>query len=166
MLLIVRKFFFKNKLQSIFYHSVSEIEFSLLYPQVIVEDCQKVFTVGSVQYDEFVRVRLVLGTVDVMQAHISKNNLKLPANLKSVLINDSPQVKLTPTMFNKLRDACEIRVEAARNIFSQEFTNVPECFINKEGKAFHSNKSDLLSIIAPVPSTQDSLECPKILLDL
>ena len=54
--------------------------------------------------------RFILGTADVIQTPICRNSLKLPADIKSVS-EKSPQVKLTPVMLTKLRDACEMRIK-------------------------------------------------------
>ena len=47
-----------------------------------------------------------------------------------------------PTAYDK-------RKVASQELFSYEFTNVPECLVNKEGKPYHGTKSDLLKTIVP-----------------
>ena len=116
-------------------------------PDTIVEDAKKVFDIGNQQYQEFVKTRFVLGSEDVINSPITKNNLKLLADSKSIS-DESPQIKLTPTILTKFRDACDVRNVLAKNTFSQEFTRVPECLI-KDGRPYHSNKSDILEVIAP-----------------
>ena len=91
--------------------------------------------------------KFVYGSEDVINSPITKNNLKLLADAKSIS-EESPQIKLTPTIVTKLRDACDVRNVLAKNIFSQEFTRVLECLI-KDGRPYHSNKSDILEAIAP-----------------
>ena len=54
--------------------------------------------------------------------------------------------KLSAAVLTKLSPACEFRSEAARKLCSQEFTNSS---VDKDGEAFHSDKSDLLKVIAP-----------------
>ena len=49
------------------------------------------------------------------------------------------QIKLNPTL---MESAWESR-KPRQKTFEREFTNVPERFIDKEGKPFHSSKSDL-----------------------
>ena len=59
------------------------------------------------------------------------------------------QIKLTPTILTKLNFSfTDIRHVLAKNTFSQEFTRVPECLI-KDGRPYHSDKSDILEVIAP-----------------
>ena len=48
-----------------------------------------------------------------------------------------------------MQEACESRADHARKIFGQEFTKVPECFIDKDGKPFHSSKSELFKTLIP-----------------
>ena len=79
---------------------------------------------------------------DVINSPITKNNLKLLADAKSIS-DESPQIKLTPTILTKLRNTCNVRNVLAKKTFIQEFTRVPECLI-KDGRPYHSNKSDIL----------------------
>ena len=53
-------------------------------PDIIAEDAQKVFDIGNQQYQEFVKTRFVLGSEDVINSPITKNNLKLLADAKSI----------------------------------------------------------------------------------
>ena len=122
---------------------------SLVFPQIIADDSFKVFQVGKGQYNDFVHSRFVEGSADVISTTISKNALKLPIHLKNVLQNVSPKIALSSILITKLRDACCKREEAAKQLFCSEFTNVPECLATKDGKPYHSTKSDLLQIIAP-----------------
>ena len=78
---------------------------------------------------------------------ISRNALKLPKHLTSAL-KKSPQIKLSAATVTKLRDACKLRSDACRQLFSQEITNVPEC-MTKDGHPYHGTKSDLLELFAP-----------------
>ena len=73
-------------------------------PDIIAEDAKKAFDIGNQQYQEFVKTRFVLGSEDVINSPITKNNLKLLADAKSIS-DESPQIKLTPTILTKLRDA-------------------------------------------------------------
>ena len=139
---------------------------TLLFPNIIVNDCKRLFEIGKKQYKNFVETRFILGSADVIQTPIPKNSLKLPANLKAVL-NDSPQIKLMPAILTKVRDACDVRKDAAKDLFCQEFTKVPECLV-KDGKPFHNNKSDLLDIIAPKTEIvdKDSVIAQGLVVDL
>lgn len=64
---------------------------SLIFPQVIHESCDKLFDIGEKRYQEFVDNRFIFGKEGVMST-ISRNSLKLPRHLKSVL-SSSPQIK-------------------------------------------------------------------------
>ena len=44
-------------------------------PDVIAEDAKIVFDIGNQQYQEFVKTRFVLGSEDVINSPITKNNL-------------------------------------------------------------------------------------------
>ena len=137
-----------------------KIDSPMMFPTTVEMDCQRLFDLGKVQYKDFVRSRFVLGTKDVIKTTIPRNNLKLPKNWVSEAVY-SPQIKLSPSIITKLQAACESRAEPAKKIFEQEFTNVPECFIDKEGKPFHSSKSELFKTLIPssenVPRTFDGL---------
>ena len=65
------------------------------------------FDIGNQQYHEFVKTRFVLGSEDVINSPITKNNLKLLADAKWIS-NESRQIKLTPKILTKLRDACNL----------------------------------------------------------
>ena len=44
---------------------------SVHFPDVIVRDCDKVFKIGNMQYQAFVRTRFILGSVDVVTSRIT-----------------------------------------------------------------------------------------------
>ena len=125
-------------------------------PGIIVEDAKQVFDIWYQQYQEFVKTRFVLGSEDVINSPIPKNKLKLLADAKSIS-DESPQIKLTSTIMTKLRDACDVRNVLAKKTFSQEFTRVPEGLI-KDGRPYHSNKSDILEVIATKSKTANPTE--------
>ena len=77
-------------------------------PGIIAEDAKKVFNIENQQYQEFVKTRFVLGSEDVINSPITKNNLKFLADAKSIS-DESPQMKLTPTILTKLRDGCDVK---------------------------------------------------------
>ena len=116
-----------------------------------MKDSEIVFVVGETPYVEVVMSRFILGTADVIQTSICWNSLKLSADIKSVS-EKSPQVKLTPVMLTKLRDACEMHKGFAMKLFKTELTGVPECLV-KDGNPYHNQKSQLLDIISPQEST-------------
>ena len=122
---------------------------AMVYPPIVAQDCSKLFSIGKEQYQDFVFTRFILGSKDVIQTSLKKNNLMIMKNWKSAVAQSSSKIKLTPAELTKLRPECEVRSEAARQLFCQEFTNMPECFVDKEGNPFHSDKSDLLKVIAP-----------------
>ena len=122
---------------------------STLFPNVIVKDCMSLFDTGKLQYENFIKSRFLERTEDVISTPIPRNNFKLPRDWSKVA-NQSPQIKLSPKIITTLRAACESRPEASKEMFSQEFTGVPECLVDKEGKPFHSGKSELLKILAPI----------------
>ena len=133
---------------------------SMIYSEVIVKDCQRLFEIGKLEYKNFVSSRFILRSEDIISSPIKKNCFKLRRDWKSTA-NSSPQIKLTPKVMATLHAACESRPEASRKIFQQEFTRVPECLVDKDGKSFHGTKTDLLSIIAPKPIGDDELNPPK-----
>ena len=116
-----------------------KIDSPMMFPTTVEIDCQRLFDMGKVQYKDFLRSRFVLGTKDVIKTTISRNNLKLPKNWVSEAVY-SPQIKLSPSIITKLQAACKSRAEPAKKIFEQELTNVPGCFIDKEGNPFNSSK--------------------------
>ena len=129
-----------------------------LYPEVIVDDATKLFTIGREQYNKFVDTRFIKGSADVVNTSISKNSLKLPRNNKVVSVV-SPLIKLTGTVMAKLRDACENRRELAKELFKYEFTGVPECMYDpKQKKPYRNNKSQLMPLSITPPIGQRSTE--------
>ena len=122
---------------------------STLFSNVIVKDCMSLFDTGKLQYENFIKSRFLERTEDVISTPIPRNNFKLPRDWSKVA-NQSPQIKLSPKIITTVRAACESRPEASKEMFSQEFTGVLECLVDKEDKPFHSGKSELLKILAPI----------------
>ena len=96
----------------------------------------------------------MLGKVEVIDS-IIRNSLKLPKDLKFVL-SKSPQLKLTTNMINKLQAACDKRKEAFMELLSYEFTNVPECLVNKNLylKPFPIDFSEIFSVLKTLERPQ------------
>ena len=84
--------------------------------------------------------RFVVGSADVVTTPLKRNGLTLPAHLKHIKTTNSCQLKLSTDMLTKSRAACDVRKDAAKQMFSYEFTCVPECLVDKQGNAYHSNK--------------------------
>ena len=59
--------------------------------------------------------------------------------------------KAKPISKLKLSNAelTKLRPEASCELFKQEFTNMPECLVDKDGDPFHGVKSEILKVIAP-----------------
>ena len=127
---------------------------AMVFPALVAQDCLRLFSIGKEQYREFSYTRFVLGSKDVIQTSLKKNNLMIMRNWKLAVAQSLTKIKLSPAELTKLRPACEVRSEAARQLFCQEFTNMPECFVNKEGDAFHGDKADILKVIAPRSTQQ------------
>ena len=125
------------------------INCSKVFPPKVVEDCSKLFEIGKEQYKEFAYTRFVTGSKDVVQTTLKKNNLSIMSKWQTSKAKPISKLKLSNAELTKLRPACEIRPEAARELFKQEFTNMPECFVDKDGDPFHGVKSEILKVIAP-----------------
>ena len=61
----------------------------------------------------------------------------------------------------KLRGACSQRKSLATELFQTDFSGAPECFV-KNGKAFHSTKSQILQCIVPVGKPVDADNPPDV----
>lgn len=88
---------------------------------MIENACAKVFVIGEEQYAQFVWNRFVLGKEDIIATTITRNNFKLPKDIKTVQA-ESPQIKIAPSVLTKLRNACENRRELTLKLFDTEFT--------------------------------------------
>ena len=120
---------------------------SYLYPEVIVNDSENIFKVGSEQYQEFVKTRFVECTEDVISSKLKKNSMKLPKDAADVQI-ESPCIKITESMLIKIRDACTHRPEVVKECFTSEISGVPECFMDKsKTEPYHNVKSTILYCI-------------------
>ena len=120
---------------------------SYIYPEVIQNDSEKVFQLGMDQYKDFQKTRFIEGTLDVIESKISKNMLKLPKDSNVVQIQ-TPCLKITDSMFIKLRDACIHRTNVARDLFVNEISGAPECFLDKKAQEpYHNSKSAILDCI-------------------
>jgi len=101
------------------------------FPQIIVEGCHKVFKIDKHQHEEFVHNRVVTGSSSVVTSPLKRNELKLPVHLTQVESVNSRQEKLSFDVITKLRAACDVRQETAKQLFDQEFTGVDECLADK-----------------------------------
>ena len=93
--------------------------------------------------------QFVVGSADVVTTPLKRNGLKLPAPLMHIKTTNSCQLKLSTDMLTKSRAACDVRKNAAKQVFSYEFTCVPECLVDKLRNAYHSNNADIIKIAAP-----------------
>ena len=80
---------------------------------------------------------------------------------KEAASRSSSKIKISLAELTKLRSACEVRSEAARQLFCQELTNMPECLVDKEGCSYHNDKSLLLKVIAPESTQVNCLSSEK-----
>ena len=62
-------------------------------------------------------------------------------------------------MINKLRAACDEGKKSSLELFAYEFTDVPECLVNKEGNPYNGTEIYILKIIGP-QAKQDTLHSP------
>ena len=53
-----------------------------VFPTMIENACAKVFVIGEEQYAQFVWNRFVLGKEDIIATTITRNNFKLPKDIK------------------------------------------------------------------------------------
>ena len=120
---------------------------SYIYPEVIVNNSEKVFKIGLEQYQDFCKTRFVDCSEDVILSKITKNDLKLPKDAQHVQI-ECPCLKITESMFIKFRDACVHRSDAAKESFVNEISGAPECFLDKKAQEpYHNAKSSILDCI-------------------
>ena len=140
-----------------------------LYPEVITEDSRKLFVIGEQQYKNYVQTRFVTGSIDVISGVISRNSLKLPKD-SMIVAEVSPLIKLSSPVHLKLRNASEHRSDSVKELFSYEFTNVPECLYDpKKQTLYHNTKSQLISLIAPESHKQpvpDNFNATGLVVDL
>ena len=122
---------------------------STVYPPTVYLDCSEVFAIGKEQYKDFIQTRFVLGSKDVVQTSLKKNNLMIMKHWKVAASQSTEKIKLIAAELTKLRAASEVRIEAAQELFSKEFTNMPVCLVYKDGNVYHSEKSDILKDIDP-----------------
>ena len=72
----------------------------------------------------------------------------LPRDINTIS-DISPQIKLTSSLMNKLRDACSKRTSMALELSGYEFTNVPECLYDpNKNKPFKNKKSSLKDMLS------------------
>ena len=121
----------------------SKLNSSFIFPEAVVTDSMKVFTVGKDQYGDFCRTRFVLCTHDIITSKISKNDFKLPKDSDIVKV-ENPRITVNDKLLNKLRDACDIRSELVKQVFRGEWTGVPECLVTKDGTPYHNPKAEIL----------------------
>ena len=125
-----------------------KINTNLAMPPNVVKDMSRVFSLGVELYKEYKDTRFVFGTEDVVNSTIKKNQLKLPHHASALRV-ENPVTSISPATIIKLRGACSHRGTLATELFRTDFSGAPECFI-KNGKAFHSTKSQILQCVVPV----------------
>ena len=131
-----------------------------MFPDIIVRDSERVFTLGEEQHQVFCRTRFILGTLDLQDSKITKNMLKLPKDANEVLV-ENPRITITEQMYNKIRDACIFRVSEAKSLFTGEISGLPECFVNKkDATPYHNTKAAIIPLITEgcVRPTSDDVE--------
>ena len=67
---------------------ICRLNTTYLFPEVIVNYSEIVFTLGDKQYQEFRQKRFVDGSLDVIKSKITKNMLKLPKDANDVEIEN------------------------------------------------------------------------------
>ena len=116
------------------------------FPEVIVNDSAKVFTIGVNQYSTFKESCFIKGIANIDEK-LKKNQLKLPKDRLNTA-EYSPYTKLTNSAIVKLRDACYSRQDLVREMFKLESTGVPECFYDpKKNQMYHSSKSNVVKLL-------------------
>ena len=91
---------------------------------------------------------------------ITKNMLKLPRHASGQKVENTLMSINTATII-KLRGACSQRKSLATELFQTDFSGAPECFV-KNGKAFHSTKSQIPQCIVPVGKPVDADNPPDV----
>ena len=132
---------------------------TMSFPPEVIRDCTRLFSVGRKQYQDFILTRIIFGSKEVIQTGMKKNNLMIMRKWKEAASRSSSKIKISLGELTKLRSACEVRSEAARQLFCQVFTNMPECLVVKEGGSYHNDKSLPLKVIAP-----ESTQVPRLTL--
>ena len=115
----------------------------------MIRDCTRLFSVGREQYQDFILTIFIFGSKEVIQTSLKNNNLMIMRKWKKAASSSSSKINIRLGELTKLRSACEVRSEAAKQLFCQEFTNMPECLVVKEGGSYCNDKSLLLKFIAP-----------------
>ena len=78
-----------------------------------------------------------------MSATIKRNGLCITSKLNSKSQPKLGRINLKPGELTKLKAACEMREEPSNILFSKDFTKIPECLVDKNGKAYHGEKSGI-----------------------
>ena len=125
----------------------TKLNSAYIFPEVVVKDSGKVFTIGSEQYSEFCLTRFTFGSHDIITSKITKNVLKLPKDSDTVQV-ENPRITVNDRLLNKLCDACEVRPQLAKKVFQGEWTGLTECFVKKDCTPYHNTKSVILDRIA------------------
>ena len=124
----------------------TKLNSSYIFPDEVVKDVKKLFTLGEEQYAKFRLTRFILGTEDIISSRITKNLLNLPKTA-SVVETEKPRIAVNEKLINQLRDAFEFRSELAIKLFQSEWTGIPECFVDKNCNPYHGKKSQLLECL-------------------
>ena len=126
---------------------------TMSFPPKVISDCNRLFSVGREQYQDFILTRIIFGSKEVIQTSLKKNNLMIMRKWKEAASRSSSKIKISLGELTKLRSACEVRSEVAKQLFCQELSNMPECLVVKEGGSYHNDQSLSFKVIAP-ESTQ------------
>ena len=137
-----------------------KINTTLAMPQNVFNDMNRVFSLGVELYEKYKERRFVRGTEDVLNSPITKNLLKLPRHASGQKV-ENPLISINAATIIKLRGACSQRESLASELFQTDFSGAPECFV-KNGKAFHSTKSQILQCIVPVGKPVDADNPPDV----
>ena len=66
----------------------TKLNSAYIFPEVVVKDSGKVFTIGSEQYSEFCLTRFTFGSHDIIKSKITKKILKLPKDSDTVQVEN------------------------------------------------------------------------------
>ncbi len=112
----------------------------IFFPDKTVEALKCMETKGEKDVVGFITDRLVLGTVSVCE-EIKKNEYDLwnESTSKKEKIPYMP----SKSAFNKMKSACEYRLDMALELFDGEVMNVPQSLTPDGVSLYHGTKSDI-----------------------
>ena len=83
----------------------------------VIRDGTRLFSVGREQYQDFILSRFIFRSKEVIQTSLKKNNLMIMRKRKEAASRSSSKINISLGELTKLRSACEVRSEAAKQIF-------------------------------------------------